>query len=303
MAKHMIVAAPRLSRSVDELSANDHDNLSPLCKSTPSLSVSGTPRSPERHRATWRWNITHMRKDVSRIGRYLHRSLTDSSEAVTQTIPDIQCHHINADGTYSQRRRITIGAEDEKNRSKSSSKHSMTSIQSDELDIPDHNFSSSLVLKSLKDGNFSAEISLCELPPGDLIIDIRGHELDFSVERSHTVKDKKHRISIPQHYGCADLPIFVDETSLVFAQDAQKDMLFVNGKTKGYFARRRSLSHSMLQTIGAKRSGRNIWKIICSKMGFKGSHSQGTIVRSVSMDAKLDISEDDQLWWHMLCQH
>jgi hypothetical protein len=198
---------------------------------------------------------------------------------------------VNEDGSYGHVRRIIIGAEDYKSRSKSGSKHSMESDQSDDLELPDHNLSSSLVLKSLKDGNFSAGISLRDLPPGDLTVYVRGHKLDFFMERRHSCPDIKHRITIPLHYGVVDLPIFVDENSLTFAQDPQKDVLFIHGRTKGYFSRRRSLSQSM---IHPSKEG-SFWKTIRKKFGFKQTRGLDSIVRSISMDSSLD-GNHDQLW-------
>jgi hypothetical protein len=193
---------------------------------------------------------------------------------------------VNDDGSYVHIRRIVIG-ECNKIRSKSNSKHSIESDQSDDLELPDHNLSSSVVIKSLKDGNFSAEISLRDLPSGDLTLYVHGHELDIFLERSH-LQDRKHRISHPQHYGVVHLPIFVDEKSLLFAQDALKDVLFIDGRTKFYFSRRRSLSHGTLHTVGLKDNGRNFWKVVSEKFGLKRAHSHECVEQSGLIVTKIN---------------
>ena len=293
MDSQMAPPKQRLSKSVDTLSRVNHVTSlcpgdAPLCQSTPELPVACRRSALPRQRSVWRRSITRMRDDLSHFGRYLRRSFTDGSDrpdVVARIVPTQQSRDQDNQGSDDNQerpvRRIVIGRS-YRNR-KSGERRSWLRDEGDTLDQPDHNFSSSLVLKSLRDGQFSAEISLRQLPPGDLIIYVRGHELELVLERSPAVRDKRHRISVPSHQGVVELPIFVDENSLTFVQDPDNDCLVVSGRTKGCMSRRRSLSYSVIQS---KAENKPFWKAVCRKLGFRRAKSQDSIIRSQSMDEK-----------------
>ncbi|KAK2141722.1 hypothetical protein LSH36_1053g01022 [Paralvinella palmiformis] len=295
MESQMAPPKQRLSKSVDTLLRVNHlTSLCPadmtrpaLCQSTPELPVACRRSALPRERSVWRRSIIRMRDDLSQFGRYLRRSFTDASErefVVPIVPPEVQYDHVTGEETAAAdrpTRRITIGRYC-RNR-KSSDRRSWSRDDGDVLDQPDHNFSSSLVLRSLQDGHFSAELSLRQLPPGDLVIYIRGHELEIVLDRSPSIQDRRHRVSVPSYQGVVELPIFVDENSLMFAQDAARESLVVTGRTKGCLARRRSLSYSVLQS---KAEGRPFWKAVCRKLGFRRAKSHDSITRSQSVDDK-----------------
>ena len=137
------------------------------------------------------------------------------------------------------------------------------------------------MITSLKEGYFTAEISLQQIPMDNLVISVSGHELEIMVDKTYTSKhSKKHKISIPYHYGVVDLPIFVDTTSLAFAQDSDRNILIVQGQTKGCFSRRRSISFNMIPLLGysSKDTPSAKWKGLLQKLGLWHTRSQGTVV-------------------------
>ena len=117
----------------------------------------------------------------------------------------------------------------------------------DEYDNGDKNANPTLALGSLRNGRFSAGITLNKFPSGgDLIIRVSGYKLDFFwlAERpkssrrssSHNMVNTK-----PVHCNNVDLPMYVDPHNLDFNLD-NDTKITVSGKTKGFLARRKSIS-------------------------------------------------------------
>lgn len=145
------------------------------------------------------------------------------------------------------------------------------------LDQPDHNFTSHLLLTGLENGRFRAEIPLQDLSAEDLLLRIRGYELEIIVNISCCEKcEKKNRLAVPYHIGIIDLPIFVEPKSLQFGHDAERNVILLDGDAKGCFVRRRSASFGsgvqLLKNEGAPSSRRRSsmgekWKKLLWKIG------------------------------------
>ena len=115
----------------------------------------------------------------------------------------------------------------------------------DEYGNGDNNANPILSLGSLRNGNFSAGITLNKFPSGgDLIIRVSGYTLDFfwlaqrpkSSRRGSSIYNTK-----PVHCNNVDLPMYVDPHNLQFNLD-HETRITVSGKTKGFLARRKSIS-------------------------------------------------------------
>ena len=102
---------------------------------------------------------------------------------------------------------------------------------SDSLDVPEKNFSSSLVLTQLQYGKFTSMLALGHLPVTNVCILVCGYRLEIfrDTRRSNLMKlDRKYKL------GDIDIPIYVNPESMTFTIDEEEDTLCIAGITKGY---------------------------------------------------------------------
>ena len=139
----------------------------------------------------------------------------------------------------------------------------------------DRNYSPSLIMHPLREGKFSAHISLNSFPSeDDIVVKVRRYKLDIYQQKTNTEgkdgsKDKQRHQ--PRTYKCGeiDLPIYVDSSTLKFAVDNECD-LYMQGHMKGSMGQRLSLSADDLIINGVnspKRQNKtkSIWHLHKSK--------------------------------------
>ena len=168
---------------------------------------------------------------------------------------------------------------------------------SDILELPDHNYSPSLMLTDLCDGCFTAKISMAALPRGDITIRIRNYKMEIIVARRPSLVADNHRITCPMRHGDIDIPIYVNPASLQFELDDSDNVLHVSGYTKGYYGNRKlSLSsqnlddeRNSLRSPKRKERGGS-FKFVRSKSCTKpSSSSSGSPDRSLSPRRSLTV--------------
>ena len=143
----------------------------------------------------------------------------------------------------------------------------------------DKNYSPSLIMHPLKEGTFSAHISLDSFPSDDnIVVKVRGYKLDiFQQKRRLDVKDwsreKTKFAQKPFKCGEIDLPIYVEPSTLQFSVNDDSD-LFIQGHMKGSMGQRLSLSADDLIIKGirqnkhhslSQRKNKSIWYLHKSK--------------------------------------
>ena len=119
-------------------------------------------------------------------------------------------------------------------------------LKSDDDYDNDKNANPILSLGSLRNGRFSAGITLNKFPVGgELVIRVSGYKLDFFwlAERPKTGRRGSHTVynHKPLHCNNVDLPMYVDPQNLDFNLD-NETKISVHGKTKGFLCRRKSIS-------------------------------------------------------------
>ena len=149
-------------------------------------------------------------------------------------------------------------------------------------DYVDKNYSPSLVMHPLKEGTFSAHISLNSFPSDDnIVVKVRGYKLDiFQQKRRFDVKDgsREKTKSAQKSYKCGeiDLPIYVEPSTLQFSVNDDCD-LFIQGHMKGSMGQRLSLSADDLIIKGirnnylSQKKNKSIWYLRKSKEAEDGS--------------------------------
>ena len=100
----------------------------------------------------------------------------------------------------------------------------------------ENNLSRNLVLGSLQDGVFCAELPLTNIPKGDLTIQVNDYKLTLIITRRsvNSMVDKKHILIKPFAVGFVEMPIYVVPLSLRFQlQWNNDDNLLIRGMMKG----------------------------------------------------------------------
>ena len=119
-----------------------------------------------------------------------------------------------------------------------------------ETDSPLRNISASLVVRSLFDGMFCAEVPLGQVPVGELILRERSNNLIM------ITKPLSPKTAVAKAFGYIELPIFVDPITLEFelATDTS-DVLVVRGMMKGGQRRRQGSSRVPTRLTIRRSSG------------------------------------------------
>ena len=126
----------------------------------------------------------------------------------------------------------------------------------DFYEITDKNYSPSLIMHPLKEGLFSAHISLSSFPSDDnIVLKVRGYKLDiFQQKRTPDGTKEKPKYALKSKCGEIDLPIYVEPSTLQFSVNEECDLL-IQGQMKGSMGQNRlSVSADDLIINGIKQS-------------------------------------------------
>lgn len=195
-----------------------------------------SPATPDRRRRQLCRRLQRVKDDLERLGHGLRKaggsfrgslenilyrlSPTSTRRKVIQQANGLTVEIIRDSDAYSGRRRTS-------------------SVEDDfvcALDVPDHNFSTSLLLKDLYDGQFRAEIPMDKFPAGQVTIRIRNYKLEILVVRrikGQEAVDKSHRVTRPYYCGSINIPIYVNPSTLEFELDESGKTLRIRGRMKG----------------------------------------------------------------------
>ncbi len=123
---------------------------------------------------------------------------------------------------------------------------------------PEKNFTPSLLVHPLKEGKFSAQISLDNFhSDDDIIVKVRGYKLDILLQKRRSCSpDGRDRgggepASRPWRCGDIALPMYIDPNTLFFAVGEDSD-LYIQGALKGSMGHRLFLSADDLMVNGVK---------------------------------------------------
>ena len=239
-------------------------NTSPSGSNLPSPedkgSSSSLPHSPEGtspssspygHRKTWFHKVTQLREDVDKISKRMKQPPKRSGlRGSVECLKTILSTKKEFDPT---KRTLRVEKITSSRKSKQGSKDDMCIVSYDQ---PDHNFTTSLLMTNLEEGHFSAELSLDNLPTGNITIRICDYKLEITVDRHHDC-GAHHKVSSPYYCGSISIPIYVMPQSLDVSLNEGRNVLELRGMTKGYQYQRLSASTSDLHSRTMDRRHRH----------------------------------------------
>ena len=209
----------------------------------------GSPlTSPEVRRRRWHRKLLAMKQEVDKIGKNASASIRGSFDSLLSKLsskPKKIIHQVPGLTIEIVREpTVRLGARKKhRNRDRDNNhdgrRRDRYSIEDDSdlsFDVPDRNFSNSLQLTSLHDGQFNAEIAMEKIPSGHVSIRVCEYNLELTVIRrdfGDKTLDDDHRISRPYYLGNINIPIYVNPSTLQFQLDEEDRVLRMSGKMKG----------------------------------------------------------------------
>lgn len=156
---------------------------------------------------------------------------------------------------YLCRRQVTVEYDCPGKKKSKSSEDISYAINLDNKD-DEHNLSSCLAIHSLKEGKFTAEISLLDCPPNDdVIIRIKHYRLEIFMQKRSKKHKKGQQHTLSQAYRCGavDIPIYVDPATLTFDL-VDEYTLLMEGATKLCIPQQMSMSQENLNSTSSHRT-------------------------------------------------
>ncbi len=190
---------------------------------------------------------SHIRSGLSGIRAQLSPAKRNEDPVPDSMLRRLTVHHF----TKPKRRRSKQRDEDEDKED---------SGYSGMFEGPEKNFTPSLLVHPLKEGKFSAQISLDNFhSDDDIIVKVRGYKLDILLQKRRACSpDGRDRAgtlgeqsSRPWRCGDIALPMYIDPNTLFFAVGEDSD-LYIQGALKGSMGHRMFLSADDLMVNGVK---------------------------------------------------
>lgn len=205
--------------------------------------------SPGGSRKSWFHKVTQLREDADKINRRM--------KSKSGLKGSVECLKMKLSSKKETQPKRTLRVEKitSTRKSKRGSKDDTCFISYDQAD---HNLTTSLLMTNLEEGYFSAELSLTNIPFGNVTVRIRDYKLEIMVDRQdrHTEHGTKPSKAL---YFCGSLsiPIYVVPHTLDLTLNENRNVLEMRGMTKGYQYQRMSTSAIELRSRNDRSSSRH----------------------------------------------